>query len=116
MDFRNNKARRRFAKRASNLLICLFLFGGAKRIRTAGLCSAIAALYQLSYSPTPNKKDTGFLADFGSLGKPSFNVLTCVQDGAETRFSHRPKVGSLRGAASDRDRPDRAARRRVGYG
>ena len=27
---------------------------GAKRIRTAGLCSAIAALYQLSYSPRPS--------------------------------------------------------------
>ncbi len=25
--------------------------GGAERIRTAGLCSAIAALYHLSYSP-----------------------------------------------------------------
>ncbi len=28
------------------------LFGGAERSRTVGLCSAIAALYQLSYSPT----------------------------------------------------------------
>ena len=29
----------------------VFLFGGDKRIRTAGICRAKAALYQLSYVP-----------------------------------------------------------------
>ena len=35
------------------LRLAYALFGGAKRVRTADLCSAIAALYQLSYSPRP---------------------------------------------------------------
>jgi hypothetical protein len=30
----------------------MVFFGGLERIRTAGLCNANAALYQLSYRPT----------------------------------------------------------------
>ena len=32
-------------------------FGGAKRDRTADLCNAIAALSQLSYSPTAKRRE-----------------------------------------------------------
>lgn len=92
-DFLKNRAELRRSRdildtKKGRISIVLVSFGGGKEGRTPDLCNAIAALYQLSYTPTGGRTDSAYYTYFRADCKKKIAGAGAARPEARARRRH----------------------------